>query len=152
MTHSEVINIVHRFVLKRFSCGIAFKELKTISSECADVIGFGSYMHSVLVEVKVSRSDFHADKKKPFRVNPELGVGRFRFYACPEGLIQPNDLPNNWGLIWIVDGKCQVIVNPYCKSLTGNIFTDGFDKWNTQAERDILYSALRRRELIKQNN
>lgn len=145
MTHTEVIDIVYPFVLKRFGCGVAFKELKTISSECADVIGFGSYQHSILVEVKISRSDFHADKKKTFRIRPQNGIGRFRFYACPERLIKPEDLPFNWGLIWIVNGKCEVIVNPYAKTTKGNIFSGGFDKWNLQAERDILYSALRRR-------
>ena len=145
MTHRECIDIVARLVKSKFSCGVVLKEIKTLSSEIADIIGFGGSYRSVLVEVKVSRSDFLADKKKPFRINPEKGIGRYRFYACPKGLISPSDLPNNWGLIWVDNNKATVIINPYCASLHGNIWNDGFEFINLQSERDILYSALRRK-------
>ncbi|GGG97473.1 hypothetical protein [Pedobacter zeae] len=145
LTHAELVNIGYRFVLNNFSCGIAYKEIKTISAECADVIGFGSYTHSVLIEVKVSRSDFLADRKKPFRINPERGIGMYRFYMCPEGLIKTNDLPKGWGLIWVnALKKPKIIFNPFCMNneATG-LRENGFER-NIQAERDILYSALRR--------
>lgn len=145
MTHSQIIDIMQPFVLKRFSCGVAFKELKTLSSECADVIGFGGHTHSVLIEVKVSRSDFLADKNKSSRKHPERGIGRYRFYACPDELICKDDLPEGWGLIWIdAVGTPIIVANPYCVALNGNIWEGGFE-FNKQAERDILYSALRRK-------
>lgn len=145
MTHSELVNIAYNFMLKKFSVGIAYKEIKTISAECADVIGFGSHQHSVLFEIKVSRSDFLADKKKPFRINPEKGIGRYRFYVCPSGMINISDLPHGWGLIWIIDNKLEVVLNPFCRNQ--KIFSchqNRHEQINTQAERDILYSALRR--------
>lgn len=69
MTHSELIEIGYRWLLKHTSCGVAFKELRAIcpNGEIPDVIGFGGFGHSVLIEVKISRADFLADKKKIFR-------------------------------------------------------------------------------------
>ncbi len=54
---------------------------------------------SFLIETKISRSDFKADFKKDFR--KEGGVGKYRYYACPEGLIRPEELPEKWGLIYV---------------------------------------------------
>ena len=56
---------------------------------------------SFLIETKVSRSDFKAGMKKSFRVNPKEGVGKYRYYACPTGLIKPDELPEKWGLIYV---------------------------------------------------
>lgn len=146
-THKDLIPIAYRWVLKSGSCGVAFKELNTHASngEYPDVIGFGSWGRSVLIEVKVSRSDFLADRKKSFRKYPEQGMGRFRFYMCPVGLIKPADLPDNWGLIYVsVTGKAKCVVNPYCKSNSGNIWGDGFENRNMIAEHGFMFSALRR--------
>ena len=52
----------------------------------ADAIGWKRACHSVLVECKISRADFLADRDKPFRQKPEFGVGSERFYLVPEGL------------------------------------------------------------------
>lgn len=145
MTHSELVNIAYSFMLKKFSCGIAYKEIKTLSAECADVIGFGSHQHSVLFEIKVSRSDFLADKKKEFRIYPQKGIGRYRFYVCPAGMINVSDLPNGWGLMWLIDGKLEIVLNPFCKNVKMPYCSiNRHEQINTQAERDILYSALRR--------
>lgn len=148
MTHKYLIGIAYSWVLKRASCGVAFKELVTLSNECPDVIGLQSGGNSVLIEVKVSRSDFLADRKKSFRLYPEKGMGTYRFYMCPEGLIKPEDLPCNWGLIYVDNlGKAQCIINPYCKSLIGNIWSGGFEKKNSAGEAGMMYSALRRLHL-----
>lgn len=52
---------------------------------------------TVLVECKVSRSDFFADSSKPHRYSG--GVGNWRYYMAPEGVIRLDDLPPKWGLI-----------------------------------------------------
>jgi hypothetical protein len=146
-THKDLIPIAYQWVLKRGICGVAFKELNThaCNSEYPDVLGFGSYGHSVLIEVKVSRSDFLCDKKKKFRMYPEQGMGRYRFYMCPAGLIKPEELPNNWGLIYVaITGKAKCMVNPYCRSTTGNIWSNGFENRNMLAEHGFMFSALRR--------
>lgn len=72
------------------------------AGECPDAFGFGG-SSTQLIEVKVSRSDFLSDKKKYWRKYPENGIGRFRSYLCPEGLIRETDLPKYWGLLWIND-------------------------------------------------
>ncbi|NEH32643.1 hypothetical protein [Rhizobium ruizarguesonis] len=39
--------------------------------------------------------DFHFHSAQPQR-----GMGHYRSYLCPKGLITPEDVPENWGLIW----------------------------------------------------
>ncbi|MCS4309472.1 hypothetical protein M2404_003844 [Rheinheimera pacifica] len=84
-------------------CHTAISEAKTgFNGEIADAIGFracGTFASgSVLVEVKVSRADFLADKYKPHRQSG--GVGNWRYYLCPEGVINVGDIPPGWGLLW----------------------------------------------------
>ena len=73
-------------------------------SERVDAILYNSGA-SFLIETKISRSDFLADAKKPFRVDPSKGVGTYRYYACPEGLISVDELPEKWGLIYVPTGR-----------------------------------------------
>lgn len=79
--------------------------------ERVDAILFNGY-GSFLIEVKISRSDFFADAKKRSRIDPSKGVGRYRYYACPVGLIHPEELPDKWGLIYVPEGrrKCTMPV------------------------------------------
>ena len=152
LTHSDLVQAAYRWVLKYGSCGCAFKEL-TAYSEIADVIGFGSGEHSVLIEVKVSRSDFICDKKKSFRINPDLGMGKRRFYCCPEYMIRESELPFGWGLIYVNEhNKPTCVYNPnnqfmqIAPSIERDKRFTGFIK-NEKAERAIMYSALRRLQL-----
>lgn len=64
-----------------------------------------------VIEAKVSRADFLADKKKPHRADPNLALGQYRYYACPEGMIKPEELPEKWGLIYVNErGHCSMPV------------------------------------------
>lgn len=141
-THKQLIDVGYNWVLKSGSCGVAFKELNTLtSSEYPDVIGFGSWGHSVLLEIKVSRSDFQADKKKAFRKNPQLGMGSQRFYVVPKNLITIEELPVGWGLIYVDDDlKPRCVHNPFKAG------KNTFQK-NIIAEHGLMYSALRRLHL-----
>jgi hypothetical protein len=150
--HTELVCMAYEWVLNRTSCGVAFKELNTsaCNGEYPDVIGFGSGGHSVLVECKVTRNDFIGDGKKKFRVYPKLGMGTQRYFLCPRGVINPEDLLKGWGLIWAVKSKPKVIYSPY----KGNIGerNKGFEK-NIRAEHGLMYSVLRRlhlRDLINE--
>lgn len=86
------------------------------SGETPDAMGWRMAGHldgSVVVEVKVSRSDFKADMKKAHRSGDSLGMGNWRYYLCPEGLIVPDDLPEKWGLIYADDkGRVRPVVGP----------------------------------------
>lgn len=42
--------------------------------------------------------------KKVFRLNPGMGMGRYRYFLAPAGLIDVSELPPLWGLLeW--DGR-----------------------------------------------
>lgn len=144
MTHANLVSSAYRWVLNNASCGVAFKELSCIESEIPDVIGFGAFGHSVLIECKVSRSDFFADRKKPFRVNTEQGMGSQRFYCCPTNMIKIDELPKGWGLIYVNEKGKAICIHKNYKGSRVNQNT--FIK-NISAEYSIMYSALRRLQL-----
>jgi len=91
-------------------CSIATTEIVTFASENPDVLGFANDAKSVLLEAKISREDFKRDFKKDFRINPERGMGDFRLYIAPKGLIKIEELPENWGLIEVDEkDKCKIV-------------------------------------------
>ena len=147
MTHSQLVNIAYRWVLKA-SCAIAYKELKSnATTEIPDVIGFGGWMHSVLIECKVSRSDFKRNAKK----NHKWPLGRFRFFCAPWGMISINELPEGWGLIEVSDkGKIEQVYNPFNQYLAVPPSVQDRDarhkghETDFRTERNFLYSCLRR--------
>ncbi|MCG9576084.1 hypothetical protein L1D14_07505 [Vibrio tubiashii] len=122
------------------------------SREIIDTIGYRSSC-SILVESKVSRSDFLADSKKPERVGEAEGLGTYRFYICPIGLIKPEEvLPKGWGLLYS-DGKRVVREFKPKGNLWPSIENESsiVGDWrafqhrvNQKADRSILYSLCRR--------
>lgn len=143
-SHDELTKIAEKWLLSR--CGFAFRELTTFAQETPDAIGF-RMDGTILIECKTSRADFHADKKKSFRVNPWQGVGLFRFFLCPKDIIKPGDLPEKWGLLYVNEkGKVRKKIGPKGNIWSANMewmFTDR----NTQNEMNLMYSALRRLQL-----
>ena len=103
-----------------------------------DAIGWKQASHSVLVECKVTRSDFLADREKPFRLKPEKGVGSERFYLTPPGLVKTEELPAGWGLLECRRDRTQMI-QPSAKNLRT---ATGF-----RYEMNMLLASLRRVEV-----
>lgn len=65
---------------------------------------------TVVLEAKTSRSDFLADRKKPHRMQPETGIGKWRYFICPTDVIKPTELPEKWGLIYVNSrGHCNIV-------------------------------------------
>jgi hypothetical protein len=125
MTHSDIVNIAYKWLLKNGRIGFAFKELKSLSQEIPDVIGFDSWQ-STLIECKISRSDFLSDQKKTHR---KKGMGNWRFYCCPKGLIKQKDLPPKWGLIYVDEkGRAQIEYDCRRKRFTRNVRVVGTGK------------------------
>lgn len=60
---------------------------------------------TVGVEIKVSRADFLGDKKWP----EYLPYCEKFYFACPAGLIQPDELAKGIGLIWVHEGGAMSI-------------------------------------------
>ena len=101
LTHKELCLLGARWINQQI--GVGFHGWNIIiepgyRSEQPDVFAFCKY-YSVVIECKASRSDFLADKRKPFRQNPYLGIGRMRYYLVNEGVATQNDMPDGWQLL-----------------------------------------------------
>lgn len=109
LTHGEINSIAAKWLKRPLSnngpgCQVALTEVGGLfGGERADAFGYrwGYDGGSVVVESKVSRSDFLADRAKPHRNGTSPGMGTYRYYICPEGLINIPDLPHGWGLLWV---------------------------------------------------
>jgi len=109
MTHAQLVSKAVEW-LRRYGCGIVLSEQACVSGEVPDAIGWKGACRSVVVECKLSRSDFLADRAKPFRQNSELGLGCERWYLTPAGMLAAADLPQHWGLLESRAGKLRVAV------------------------------------------
>lgn len=89
-TKAPNIHLKCQFVLAEFVCQGGF--------ENPDILGLRPYGH-VLIEVKVSRADFRKDCKKLCRRDERMQIGSYRFYLAPKGMINQEELPENWGLL-----------------------------------------------------
>ncbi len=97
-THASLVHRAARWLTTTKRCAVVLAEAISWGiSEQPDAIGWTGRGDSILVECKVSRTDFTADQRKPFAAN-RLGV--LRYYMTPPGLLHPNDLPDGWGLLW----------------------------------------------------
>lgn len=112
--HSELCKLAGKWLfrggrLDKLHCSTVVIEPSSMNvDEMPDVFGW-NYWTTAIIEVKVSRSDFLADVKKPFRKNPAEGCGEHRFYCCPDGLIKETEIPKAWGLLYEKNGKIEVI-------------------------------------------
>jgi hypothetical protein len=142
-THQELCSIAVRWLKRPVSsnghaCHIAIPEPRSRNGESPDAIGFRSgyahdrYTGTIVVECKTSRSDFLADHKKPWR-EAGKGMGRYRYYMCPEGLIKPHELPPKWGLVEVNHrGHCKVIVG----AITSKAVAAQFEHVERDSESD----------------
>ena len=144
MTHSELCEISKKWLLRPNSqgghgCHVALSECRSgWGGEMPDSLGFRAATRdteTVLVEVKVSRSDFLADAKKPHRADGE-GMGLYRYYMCPEGLIQPEEVPDRWGLLWVTArGKVIAKCGPVALSRNCGTFEAVAAAWQHTRDR-----------------
>lgn len=144
-THSDLVDKAAQWVSKRFN--VTIKE-KCCGFEIPDVVGI-SLSKSIMVECKVSRSDFHADKKKFSRARPDsydCMLGNYRVYCCPAGMLVEDDVPDDWGLL-------EVYPSGFLK-LKNNIFYNTGIYWHSlsadgyKSERHLLFTAMRDKNLV----
>ena len=118
LTHRELCEVGAALLRKPESANGHGCHFSIVEPSCygenPDVFGIrhgnGYDVGTILLEAKTSRSDFLADKKKPHRIDPAMGVGKWRYFICPTDLIQPEELPERWGLIYVSNGKrCKYI-------------------------------------------
>jgi hypothetical protein len=131
--HAILVEIAVRWLRNQRRCARVFAEFTTAAPSIPDAIGWRGQW-SELVEVKVSRSDFFADRKKPHVAGGRC-MGNVRWYLTPPGLVRREELPAGWGLAECA-GRVRVIVEPVAQ--------DAPDK---DREVLLLLSAIRRFEL-----
>lgn len=129
----------------------------------------GHDVGTVVLEAKTSRADFLRDKGKKHKVTDDLGLGRWRYYICPEKLIKIEDLPPKYGLLWVTKGgqvkiiagalavEKRVIKNTLGRDRKFSSMIDlqnsfaawSFDDRNHQNEMNLMTMALARLEGVE---
>jgi len=158
MTHAELCERAERW-LKSNGCSVTASEIATGTSQQPDAIGFRNFgLETWLIECKVSRSDFRADRKKHHQSTPEKSIGSHRWYMTPAGLLSAHDLPEGWGLLEVANDRVRIIkgspksVKTSWDQEANKIIVHEpksgrahvFKERNHSAEMAILYSIARR--------
>jgi hypothetical protein len=138
MTHAQMVDLAVNW-LRRYGCGVVLSEQICLSGETPDAIGWKGRCHSVVVECKLNRADFLADRSKPFRQRPAIGLGCERFYMAPPGLIREEELPASWGLLECAGKKVQLRVMSPERSQRSSA--------GLKYEMNLLLASLRRVEI-----
>lgn len=116
------------------ACQVAFSEAKSgWNGEIPDAIGFRTAAEdegSVVVEVKVSRADYLADRGKVHRQDSALGMGLYRYYMAPAGIISTQELPSGWGLV-------EVAPKGVLRVLAGHVTVKRAEQGSWRHERAI---------------
>lgn len=137
MTHALLVQKAVSW-LRGYRCGVVLSEQACISGEMPDAIGWKRVNHSVLVECKISRGDFLADRAKPFRLDSATGLGCERYYLVPEKLVAAEELPAGWGLLEYRNRKVGMI-KPSARNMRS---PEGLN-----FEMNLLLASLRRVEI-----
>ena len=140
MTHEALVELAVRWLRSSYGCGIILSEQACCSGEVPDVIGWKGRCRSVLIEGKVSRADFLADRHKPWRANPAGALGCERFYLAPAGMISAAELPPGWGLLELNGRKVNMAVA--CNKRRSLRTPEGL-----MNEMNLLLASLRRVEI-----
>lgn len=146
-THQELVKKAAEWARSR--CDVVFTERSNGFGELPDVMAW-SYRWSMLIECKVSRTDFLRDKRKPGRAldwgktwGHEDAVGNFRAYCCPRGLIKDTEIPDRWMLLEVYpSGFVRLNVNPWKYDIKKTIWWNELTAKALDSERFMLFRAL----------
>jgi hypothetical protein len=137
MTHEKLVMRAVAW-LRGYGCGVVLSEQSCVSGETPDAIGWKRACHSVVVECKVTRADFLADREKPFRRKPQIGMGCERYYLTSAELLKPDELPAGWGLLELRGKEVQRVLPAHEKMRSARAF---------RYEMNLLLASLRRVEV-----
>lgn len=141
MTHDELIQVGIKWLKRPYrncdtsghsACSVVLAELVTHAQEIPDVIGFAGHK-TIVLEAKASISDFRADAKKPWRQVDFMGMGALRYFICEDGLIPLVEVPEKWGLLYVLGNKVKVVKDAHV-----------FDERQWRNEIMMLLSHIRR--------
>jgi len=113
MSHDDIADFTALYLRKK-GYPLSLSNIKTANhGEQPDVLGVSLNGASIVCEVKTSKSDFLADSKKPWRSKGN-GMGDFRAYVTPKGLLKVDEVPYGWQL-WELHGSKR----PFIKIIKG---------------------------------
>jgi len=128
MTHYDLCKLTAEWALKK-STIVLWEYQSYATDEFPDVLAFKNG-YTTLFEIKMSKQDFDTDRDKKCRIEKKIKyipglyrkanqplllkwkkelqefcqeaphLGRKRYYVCPSGLIQPEEIESGWGLYW----------------------------------------------------
>lgn len=135
--HRELVLRASRWLRGTMACGVVLCECSGDGIEQPDAIGWKQGgRHSILVEVKTSRSDFFRDAKKWHR-RAGIRLGQERWYFTLFGLVHPHEVPEGWGLAELhnTDRVSKRVKPPKLER---------YDFEITRREHSLLFSAMRK--------
>lgn len=103
LTRKEIASLLykaaHKFfkVFRDFRSSITFKEVHLTDSLRVDILNLSYSDKIVIIELKSCRQDFEGDNKWKGYLDY---CDRF-FFMCPEGVIDPKELPPKIGLVYV---------------------------------------------------
>ena len=122
MTHAELVIRAGRWLKNRMRCKLVILEPKPWNChEHPDAIGWTPFGESIVVECKVSRTDFTADWRKDWRLT-SIGMGVVKYYMTPPDLLSSalegwRDYLHGCGLIEVHGRSVKVIKEPIPRQL-----------------------------------
>lgn len=146
LTHEDLRKMAVKWLTVTGRCAVVLSELVAYTHTCEvpDAIGWYNGT-SMLIECKVSRSDFFRNAEKIAHRNGMEMMGNRRYFLTPKGLVTEVDMARfpGYGLLEVTEsGSVKVAIQP--------VFKAGA----TRDEIAMLVSALRRiktREFITLN-
>ena len=142
LTHRQLCELGARFIqYHRYPSDYGWRILIETGyrKENPDVFAFTRY-HSILFECKASRSDFLADKKKPFRQDPLKGVGQRRYYIVNEGVCTQDEMPQGWQLLIAHDENTIFLPKDYQDPVDMHDEGHDFHIRNATEEAELMWS------------
>ena len=148
--HRDLCDITVRWLQRPFSakghgCNFAVSECRSGfgSGEIPDAIGYrqiGYRDGTVIVEAKVSRADFLADQKKPHRIAG--GMGNWRYFIAPAGLLLPSELPPRWGLLEVNGAGHVSVIAGAAAFMAARDADEALATWRHEADTAAEMSLL----------
>jgi len=116
LTHNELQQVAVKYLLHKktpnmdIKCQYTIQNANSMYGEIADVYGLSS-SYNVLIEVKSNYPDFLVDENKRCRQPDSVGLGHYRYYFFPKGLINGANVRLDWGILEydIVNKKVDVV-------------------------------------------
>lgn len=106
ITHKKLVEIGKYWLKSAKGCNPVFTELGSMHlAEKPDIIGW-TPDDCIIVECKISLSDYMADLKKPHR-NGDGSLGNYRYYVIPFYLREQIKTKerNGWGLVIVNENE-----------------------------------------------